>query len=193
MRSNSMALKIGGLFLAMMLGWFLRGIFEDSVKNASRSPAQVVQHAGKTDSNLSRTPRGSASNDGSAALGAGAFWSQQVSPGREALQVAPQPEVALPPTVIPPGLRSGEIELDPSTGALRFTPREQDGAAHISPPLAVKSTDAPPAAIEMDPATGAVRFVRSPAEETALPRPKIIKTPDKNTAGNSPAGQKTGK
>jgi hypothetical protein len=193
MRRNRIVLQISCLLIATMLGWFLRGVFEDFTNNAGRSTSKVIQNPGKSDSSHFRTPQAFASHDGSSGLAVGAFRRQRFNSGGEVAQGSSQPAAALPPTLIPQDLGPGEIEIDPATGALHFTPVDPETTHMPPPPSALKPKAARSAAIEMDPVTGAVRFVRSSTGEAQSPTHSIEKTPDANKTKDSPAAPITGK
>lgn len=190
MSRSRTVLRISCLFLALILGWFLRGVFDESVKNSGRSPEQAVRDSGKTGGSFSPTPQAPLSRHGSAESAAGAFRGLHASPGNEVARRSPLPEAALPAVEIPPGLGRGEIEIDPFTGVLRFTPSEAN-ATQISPPAPPKPPDVHSDAIEVDPATGKIRFLKSPSAEAGLPTPKTVETQNANTTNNSPVVKKT--
>jgi hypothetical protein len=153
MRRSRIVLSMSYLFLAVLLGWYLRDLFDDSFKSNRGSSAQATQNFGMTGGSSLRPLPAPAPYDSSTRLGT-------VS-NREPLADSGPEEMLT-------NIQSEDMEIDPRTGAIRFTPSES-GTAQPLPQANVTPPDMLSPSIEIDPATCAIRFVQPATGAPQLP------------------------
>lgn len=168
MKLSRLVFYMSGLCIAVLLGWYLRGAYDDSAKRNGAVPRQAGRDLeAKTEVPIRPLP---------------ASGSGPTAPSDN------RPFDMPPPSLTLPGAQPVDAEIDPTTGAVRLT-RSEHGAAPPSP-FQTMPADAPHTDIEIDPATGAVRHVLPPTAAPQSPAPPAVKTQNENARSSPPTTKK---